>query len=193
MSKAETRRANYRSSVGPIVDLPGELWKPYQDKWEVSNLGRFRTVDREVEASDGRMMRLKARLVEPHCGSVRLCGGGRDAKQRVASLMQIMWEVFIGPLPLGMRVALRNPEESGPITPDRLALYPYTDAGLKYCEGPVVARYKLKRSNPKARIDRGEAAANAARRNLERAREVLMSGDYVNMGRGRSWVKKSSL
>lgn len=50
-----------------ITDLLGELWLPidgYEDHYEVSNMGRIKSLARHIEAKDGKMMFFNERILK---------------------------------------------------------------------------------------------------------------------------------
>lgn len=85
-----------------------EVWRPvvgYEGAYEVSNLGRVRSLDRWIERVTGARQRLRGRILsiqfDGRYESVRLKLGGAGRTVRVH---QLVTEAFIGPRPDGMEV-----------------------------------------------------------------------------------------
>lgn len=183
MTKNERRNAAYRSRCPAIVDLPGEEWRVVREEWEVSNLGRFKSTYHESDGADGKVRRLRPRLITVHNGSVRMHVGGREAQSTTCSLWHLMYEAFIGEVPNGFRVALKDPYGHDTPTPDRLALYPYrTDHDPT--DQAVVPRLKLKRTDPGATLASYPKALAACRRNIAIANARIASGELIATQKG---------
>lgn len=89
-----------------------EAWRPiagYEGAYEVSNLGRVRSLDREVYAGQGRMRKSPGRLLSIHKGDhyskVRLKLGGSGKTHNVHTLVAV---AFLGLRPDGMEVCHNN-------------------------------------------------------------------------------------
>ena len=82
-----------------------EIWKPisgYEGFYEVSNLGRIRSLERIAECSDGRKRKLKTRILRQSCApsgyyTVTL---HKNGKQKSGLVHRLVCEAFI-PNPLG--------------------------------------------------------------------------------------------
>jgi hypothetical protein len=80
--------------------MNNEEWRPvagYEAQYEVSSLGRVRGRDRSVACSDGRVVRLKGRILKPGPSSsgylsVALCSAG---KPRTHNIHALVAEAFI--------------------------------------------------------------------------------------------------
>lgn len=96
----------------PTSDEPpdddGELWRPipgWDDLYEVSDLGRVRSLSRVILQSDGtsrrfpgRVLATKRRKNRDNRGTVMLCRAGRQVTTPVATLVLT---AFVGPRPAG--------------------------------------------------------------------------------------------
>lgn len=109
MSKAYQRLNLGRDSSGrPLV----EEWRPvvgYEGAYEVSDLGRVRSLDREVYAGPGRTRRHVGRILaiheDDHYSKVRLKLDGHGETVNVHALVA---RAFIGPCPSGLEVCHNN-------------------------------------------------------------------------------------
>lgn len=87
--------------------MPDEIWKPvvgYEGLYEVSNLGRVRSVGRVVTYRNGRRVHCRSRVLKPaeHPAGhlhVILC---RVGKHVTAKVHRVVLEAFVGPCPEGM-------------------------------------------------------------------------------------------
>lgn len=86
-----------------------EIWKPivgYEGRYEVSNLGRVRSLDRVVTRSDGVKRRYRGRLMK--LGSER--GGylrvmlAKDTKDKCHKVHKLVARAFIGPRPVDQQI-----------------------------------------------------------------------------------------
>jgi NUMOD4 motif len=101
-----------------VQDLPNEQWRPikgYEDYYEVSNLGRVRSLDREIERCDGVIFQINSRpLIVTYMKSVYVPGEkspkhfftspseasyaviflSRDGKKKTVMLASVMLEAF---------------------------------------------------------------------------------------------------
>lgn len=90
-----------------------ENWLPvvgYEGVYEVSDLGRVRTVKRKVQTTDGRRRTVPARIRK---GSVKASGHvkvslWRDNRETTAHVHTLVAEAFIGPRPEGMYACHNN-------------------------------------------------------------------------------------
>lgn len=87
-----------------------ERWRPvvgWEGRYEVSDHGRVRSLDRTVVRSDGRTMRIRGCLMSPSTGArtkhkhVNLRD---DNVQHPRKVHRLVAEAFIGPIPDGMQV-----------------------------------------------------------------------------------------
>lgn len=89
-----------------------EIWKavPSATSYEVSNLGRVRSLDRVVTSKNGIKKRLKGRMLSPALSvgypSVQL-GRGNIVKVHI-----LVAEAFLGPRPEGMYVCHNNSDRT---------------------------------------------------------------------------------
>lgn len=104
-----------QSEGGLAVDATQETWKPvvgYEGYYEVSDLGRVRSLDRTIYYRDGRVQRHKGKLLKGSMNnlpqrhlSVNLT---RRARQTTKYVHSLVMEAFIGPRPEGMEVCHNN-------------------------------------------------------------------------------------
>lgn len=91
--------------------MDSEEWRAvvgYEGRYEVSNLGRVRSLDRLVRGGKGGLRPVKGRVLKPMAGqyghlSVDLCKGGRRIR-RMSRVHRLVLESFVGPCPDGMEV-----------------------------------------------------------------------------------------
>lgn len=84
-----------------------EEWRPvvgYQGLYEVSNLGRVRSVDRTSHYKDGRTYLYRGRVLKLRKGRdghlrINLC---KDGKLKTKFVHRMVLEAFVGPCPEGM-------------------------------------------------------------------------------------------
>lgn len=95
-----------------------EVWKPitgFELSYEVSNLGRIRSIDRVVMRSNGRIFTLRGRIRQ-----TPLVSGYPTVSLSIAGLMQTFYvhhlvaEAFIGPRPIGKDVAHGDGDKKNP-------------------------------------------------------------------------------
>jgi hypothetical protein len=87
-----------------------EKWRDiagYEGRYQVSNEGRVRSLDRTVWGIDGKSQRWPGKMLTPVLHSdgyrrVKLHGSG--ARRKVKSVHSLVAEAFIGPCPAGMEV-----------------------------------------------------------------------------------------
>lgn len=101
-----TRPAALRQAVlpDPLPDNPGEEWRPvvgYEGIYEVSNVGRVRSVPRVDAAGRVRAPKIKAQTLSNGYPMVLLY---KDRKQRAARVHVLVAEAFLGPRPPGLVV-----------------------------------------------------------------------------------------
>lgn len=87
-----------------------EIWKPipgYEGRYEVSNQGRVRSLDRTVPGKDGRVTFFKGRELQPWVsnGGHLVVGLGRNRREYVHRLVLF---AFVGPCPAGMEACHIN-------------------------------------------------------------------------------------
>ena len=85
-----------------------EIWKDIEgyDCYQVSNLGRVRSVDHKMKHSSGGYAIRKGKLLKPsttHNGYLRIGLGGHK-QQKWYFVHRLVYEAFIGPIPEGMQV-----------------------------------------------------------------------------------------
>lgn len=98
-----------REHVGEIVvSARLETWKPvlgFEGLYEVSDLGRVRSLDREVRHSGGTAMRLRGKILAshpvPHTKHL-IVSLYQDGKQKIRYVHRLVLEAFAGPRPAGM-------------------------------------------------------------------------------------------
>jgi len=82
--------------------MMGEAWKAvegYEVSYEVSNLGRVKSLDRMVRSGVGKDRRVKGRMLKPYSSNksptftVKLCADGGYV---VAIVSHLVWAAFIG-------------------------------------------------------------------------------------------------
>ena len=86
-----------------------ELWKDidgYEGRYQASNRGRIRSLNRIITTSRGRKMTIKETILKPEKvfdGYERVClsKNGKDKHYRVATLV---YEAFLGPIPEGLEI-----------------------------------------------------------------------------------------
>ena len=87
--------------------MPAEEWRPvvgYEDRYEVSSLGRVRSLDRTVHLYNGGSYIRKGAMMHPTRDTyghlqVRLCGGRGNA--RMKQVHRLVADAFLGPRPKG--------------------------------------------------------------------------------------------
>lgn len=89
----------------PEVD-PDEEWRPvvgYEGFYEVSNMGRVRSVPRTVMHSRNGPMKLNSRVLRPntHPAGHRMVDLRRDGESYMAKVHRLVLEAFAGPAPDG--------------------------------------------------------------------------------------------
>lgn len=101
------------------TSLPNEEWRPvvgWEGRYEVSDHGRVRSLDREVYLSPGKTRRRKGRVLKP--GTVRgtheyvnlmtSTPGSPGSPRKTRYVHQLVLEAFVGPCPEGMQVCHWN-------------------------------------------------------------------------------------
>ncbi len=94
-----------------------ELWKSingYEGLYEVSTLGRVRSIERVVVNKRNRKMTIKETILKPEnvyngYERVFLCKNGKGVHKRVATLV---YESFIGAIPEGLEIDHTNGERT---------------------------------------------------------------------------------
>lgn len=86
-----------------------EEWKDipdYTGYYQASNLGRIRSVDREVVYSDGRVRLRKGKMLKPDMtrGGYLRVGLSKDGKLKMFLIHRLVWMVFNGTIPEGYEV-----------------------------------------------------------------------------------------
>lgn len=101
------------SKGGLAMNASAEIWKPvvgYEGYYEVSNMGRVRSVDRIIHRSDGRTRIAKARILKPFgskYGHLEL-KLYRDANVNNCQVHRLVLEAFVGRCPDGMECCHNN-------------------------------------------------------------------------------------
>lgn len=85
-----------------------EEWRPiqgYEELYEVSNLGRVRSLDRVVNRNGAKVSR-KGRILRPGKDGYGylLVGLSEDGKKKLFSVHRLVWEAFNGKRPEGMQI-----------------------------------------------------------------------------------------
>lgn len=88
-----------------------ETWKPvkgFEGLYEVSNLGRIRSLDRVVDTVDGSSRRLKGSLMSINVdkGGYPLMRLGQDGVSKSKHLHKIVAEAFLGHTPSGLKTVV---------------------------------------------------------------------------------------
>lgn len=103
-------QAKRRTPAVEVPDLPGERWLPipgYVGIYEVSDLGRVRSVPRTVTHSDGNESTYRGKLLRPQ---VSKAGGYHHVQLSLNSVVKTthvhraVMAAFVGPLPDGLQV-----------------------------------------------------------------------------------------
>jgi hypothetical protein len=84
---------------------PDEEWRPiagHEGAYEVSDRGRVRSVDREVLCSDGRVRRLRGRVLRATVNKRGYAVVSLGASDRWRRVHQLVLETFVGPRPAGL-------------------------------------------------------------------------------------------
>lgn len=93
----------------PIVDLPGEIWKPvvgWEGLYEVSNMGRVQSLAR-LDSSLTR--RLSARILQPiGVNGYPRVNLWRTPRRIMRPIYRLVLEAFVGPCPEGMEACHNN-------------------------------------------------------------------------------------
>jgi len=102
-------RARIRSAIAS-VDAPGEVWRPvvgYDGLYEVSDMGRVRTLPHTRRSRSGRTAQVRLRLIRPvklppphNHWTITL---SRDGKRTSYPLHTLVLTAFSGPAPSGMQ------------------------------------------------------------------------------------------
>lgn len=92
-----------------------EIWKPvvgYEGFYEVSNIGRVRSLARIVECNDGRKRKLKTRILRQPCApsGYYMVTLHKNGKQKSGLVHRLVCEAFI-PNPLG-KVEVNHKDEN---------------------------------------------------------------------------------
>lgn len=91
-----------------------EHWLPilgFEGSYEVSDLGRVRSVDREIKTIDGKIVPRKGKIIKPFLTAngyerVRLCLGSEKRERRFVH--HIVAYAFLGPRPVGADIRHLN-------------------------------------------------------------------------------------
>ncbi len=97
----------YQQKRGLAVNATHEEWRPvvgYESRYEVSNKGRVRSLDRTVVTKHGVVKRHRGRIMKLHQTDgghhgLRLSG---DSGQRLVRVHTLVLEAFVGPRPAGL-------------------------------------------------------------------------------------------
>lgn len=130
-----------------------EKWRPipdWEDAYEVSSLGRVRSVSRQVVGADGR--------VYPVVGKVRALVEGRRGAKRVPlyrndkitiySVHRLVMAAFVGPCPEGMEVCHNN----GDAGDNRLVNLRYDTRSANHLDKRAHGTARWGVDNPRARL-----------------------------------------
>lgn len=84
-----------------------EQWKPvvgYESLYEVSDLGRVRSVDRRVPTSNGHYRRFRSKILNPYVrpNGYLIVSLSQDGKERAARVHALVLAAFVGPKPVDM-------------------------------------------------------------------------------------------
>lgn len=77
--------------------MQNEIWKDihgYEGMYQVSNLGRVKSIDRVVVKSDGTLFRLKSRIMKPYSHTYMYVRLTKDGKNRSYSIHRLVCEAF---------------------------------------------------------------------------------------------------
>lgn len=90
----------------------GERWLPipdHEDRYEASDHGRIRSIDRTVVDGRGRRLRLKSRILSPgrYRGYLKVALA-REGTLKTYAVHRLVMAAFDGPCPEGMEVHHRN-------------------------------------------------------------------------------------
>jgi hypothetical protein len=82
-----------------------ERWKPvigYEDYYEVSDLGRVKSLERMVEDGRGNLRRLRERILRPAINNQNLVVPlSQDGVREIKYVQRLVLEAFVGPCPPG--------------------------------------------------------------------------------------------
>lgn len=108
----------------PIVDLPGELWKPivgYEGLYEVSNKGRVKSLGRPAPSKmTSALYQYQPRVMRPTLdeqGRPRVQLSAGDHQRRMVFVHKLVLTAFVGPRPAGLMCCHYNDDS----TDNRLA------------------------------------------------------------------------
>lgn len=93
-----------------------ERWLPvvgYEGFYEVSNLGRVRSVDRQIRHRDGSLHMYPSRVLKPSVttNGYAYISVSVNKAQRSVAVHRLVATAFLGPAPDGMEVCHRNGDE----------------------------------------------------------------------------------
>lgn len=96
-----------------MMDADAEIWKPFPDwpEYEVSSVGRYRSLDRVVMRGNGRCQTIKGRIMKPnkhrdgYLQAQLQCVGEKNKKVR---LHQAVYRAFVGEIPDGFDINHKN-------------------------------------------------------------------------------------
>lgn len=103
-----------------IIPQSGEVWRDvpgYEGRYQVSNMGRVRSVERTVPTCRGAVRLQRSRILKQTIGShgypgVALCNGGSRGK--TYTVHSLVARAFLGPRPAGMETRHKNGRRDDP-------------------------------------------------------------------------------
>ncbi len=88
-----------------------EIWKPVlrrEGEYEVSNLGRVRSLDRCIECVNGSRRKVKGKLLKPSLATGDFYYRVSQGRNEAIRLHVLVAEAFLGPRPSGLEVRHKN-------------------------------------------------------------------------------------
>jgi hypothetical protein len=152
-----------------------EIWLPvvgYESLYEVSSLGRIRSLDRKVQRKDGHWQSYPSRILSQNKGShgylgVALCNGGVKGKTR--TVHSIVAEAFLGPRPEGFEVMHIDGDRANP----KLSNLKYGTGAENQADRFFHGTHSRGEKNPSAKMTREQVVlARQMRANGARLAEI---------------------